>query len=182
MKSIIKRVLFEEVNNPLKKYWFNKWSKEEESGSIPTFDNKLIQKLGLSNKVKTIEEYYVEYMGGQDRLQRIVSDYFLKNTFTSIEIQRMGISVGGYDFKFRVNDIYFEDEYLEVNINFRLIEGTVQLVMVDDSVHDLKTLTGLDDSTVWEIDLEVKDILKEFVGKVLASFSIDYNDINILWD
>ena len=181
MKSIIKRVLFEEVNNPLKKYWFNKWTKEEESGSIPTFDNKLIQKLGLSNKVKTIEEYYVEYMGGQDRLKNVVTNYLHDNTFTTRDLEKLGISVGGYDFKFKLEDIHFSDENLDVNADFK-VNGTVQLIMVDDSIHDLKDLSRLDDTSTWEIDWEVKDILKEFVVNVLVSFLIDYNDINILWD
>jgi len=93
----------------------------------------------------------------------------------------MGISVGGYDFEFRLQDIHFSDETSDVNLDFE-VNGTVQLIMVDDSIHDLKDLSSLDDTSTWEIDWEVKDILKEFVEKVLASFSIEYNDIDIIWN
>jgi hypothetical protein len=181
MKSLIKKILNEETKDPLKNYWFNRWTKEEESNKIPKFDIELVQKLGLSNKVKTIEEYYVEYMGGQDRLRYVVAKYLHDNTFTTNEIHKMGISVGGYDFEFRLQDIHFSDETSDVNLDFE-VNGTVQLIMVDDSIHDLKDLSSLDDTSTWEIDWEVKDILKEFVEKVLASFSIEYNDIDIIWN
>jgi hypothetical protein len=181
MKSIIKRVLFEEVNNPLKRYWFSKWTKEEESGKIPRFDIKLIEKLGLSKKVKTVEEYYVEYMGGQDRLRYIVTKYLYDNIFTTEDLENLGLLVGGYDFEFKLQDIHFSDETLDVNADFE-VNGTVQLIMVDDSTHDLKDLSGLGESSTWEIDWEVKDLLKDFVEKVFSSFSIEYRDIDILWD
>jgi len=157
MKSLIKKILNEETKDPLKNYWFNRWTKEEESNKIPKFDIELVQKLGLSNKVKH------------------------DNTFTTNEIHKMGISVGGYDFEFRLQDIHFSDETSDVNLDFE-VNGTVQLIMVDDSIHDLKDLSSLDDTSTWEIDWEVKDILKEFVEKVLASFSIEYNDIDIIWN
>ena len=181
MKSLIKKILKEETKDPLKSYWFNRWTKEEESGKIPKFDIELVQKLGLSNKVKTIGEYYVEYMGGQDRLRYIVTKYLYDNTFTTKDLENLGISVGGYDIEFKLQDIHFSDETLDVNLDFE-VNGTVQLIMVDDSIHDLNDLSGLDDTSTWEIDWEVKDILKEFVVKVLVSFSIDYNDIGILWN
>jgi len=181
MKSLIRKILKEETVNPLKKFWFNKWFKEEESGNIPKFDIKLVQKLGLSNKVKTIEEYYIEYMGGQDRLRYIVTKYLHDNTFTTKDLEKLGVNVGGYDIKFKLEDIHFSDESLDVNSYYE-VDGTVQLIMVDDSVHDIKDLSGLDDNSIWEIDMEVKDILHEFMYLILSSFSIDFQDIYILWD
>ena len=181
MKSLIKKILNEETKNPLKNYWFNRWTKEEESGKIPKFDIKLVQKLGLSNKVKTIEEYYVEYMGGQDRLRYIVTKYLYDNTFTTKDLENLGISVGGYDIEFKLEDIHFSDESLDVNASFE-VDGTVQLIMVDDSVHDLNDLNGLDDTSTWEIDIEVKDILTDFLYEILSSFSIDFQDIYMLWN
>lgn len=181
METLIRKILKEETNNPLKRYWFNKWTKEEESGNIPKFDIKLIQKLGLSSKVETIEEYYVEYMGGQDRLRNIVTKYLQDNTFTTNEIENMGINVGGYDFEFKIEEFHINKNH-KVFIDVVIIKGTVELIMVDGSIHDLKDLSALDDTSVWEITSEVRDIIEDFVNILLSSFSINFSEIDVIWN
>ena len=78
-----------ENSNPVKNFWFKKWTKQKEKGENPSIYD--IEKLGFSNKRNEIVQYFVDFMGYGDGNTRsnAIKQYLLNHTITEKEITEM---------------------------------------------------------------------------------------------
>ena len=98
-----KHIISERNIEPLIKFFIKKWDKERESGEIPKFNRREVQKLGLFDYQKEIRhalvDYYIDNYQGQ--LESLIENSIEGKTYTTTDITNSGIDVGGYDFEFK---------------------------------------------------------------------------------
>jgi hypothetical protein len=175
MRTLIKQILNEETKDRLKEYWFKVWNKIESEGEIPKINRKLIKRLGLFSKINEIESYYVEFMGGKEKILEMLKDSLMGKTFSTRDLP----SVGGYDFEFELIRLINLDP--DLKFEFVMRRGTVETIMTDNETYNLKDWDSIPEEIAWEIDLEVQDILYDFTTRIVYDFAIDYRDIYVEW-
>jgi hypothetical protein len=187
-KYIIRRKkekINESEENKLKSFFFKLWDTKMGQGQTPTFDLKTLQKLGLLKREDEIRNYYIEYMGGQEELERNIKNYFVGQTFTTQDIMDQRINVGNYDFVFKMVDMSFEQTNmlgngeLELYASFDIVEGNVTVFSGEE--YDLMNHDSIDDNLWWELDLEIKDLIQDFMYEIISSFGIYVNQIYLEW-
>jgi hypothetical protein len=187
LKTLIKNVLKEETeeNNepPLKKFLIKFWNTKRNQGEIPMIKYSFLKKLGLLKKKDEIGNYYIEYMGGKDEVLRELNNYLDGNQFTTSEIKNEGVEVGGYDFTFKIIDFKIEElmnyEQVEAFAKTKILRGTVDTI---NGVHyDLVDSDSIPEDLWWEISEEASDIIRDFLYKIMYSFGLNVNDIDLEW-
>jgi hypothetical protein len=183
-KYIIRRKkesLNENIDEPLKKFFTKVWDTKKSEGKIPMFNLKQLQKLGLLKQEDVIRNYYIEYMGGQEELERNIKNYFVGNTFTTQDVEDIGISVGGYNFVFKIVDMSFEqtDGNPELYSSFDIIEGTVDTF--NGEHYDLTDHELINDELWWEIDNEIKDMIQDFIWHIVDSLGVNVDQVYLEW-
>ena len=184
-KYIIKRkkeTINESEENKLKSFFFKLWDSKKET---PTFDLKTLKKLGLLKREDEIRDYYIEYMGGQEELERNIKNYFVGQTFTTQDIMDQRINVGNYDFVFKMVDMSFNQTDmlgngdLELYASFDIVEGNV--IISTGEEYDLMDHDLMSDDLWWELDMEIKDMVQDFINNIVSSFGIYVNQIYLEW-
>jgi hypothetical protein len=184
-KYIIKKkkeTINESEENKLKSFFFKLWDSKKET---PTFDLKTLQKLGLLKREDEIRDYYMEYMGGQEELERNIKNSFVGQNFTTQDVEKQGIGVGNYDFVFKIVDMSFEQTNnmgngeSELYVSFDIIEGNV--IIVTGEEYDLTDYKSISDDLWWEIEMEIKDMVQDFIGSVVSSFGVYLDQIYLEW-
>ena len=184
-KYIIRRkkeTINESEENKLKSFFFKLWDSKRET---PTFDLKTLKKLGLLKREDEIRDYYIEYMGGQEELERNIKNYFVGQTFTTQDVEKQGIGVGNYDFVFKIVDMSFEQTNnmgngeSELYVSFDIIEGNV--IIATGEEYDLTDHDSISDDLWWEIEMEIKDMVQDFIGSVVSSFGVYLDQIYLEW-
>jgi hypothetical protein len=175
-KTLIKKILKEEVTNFIKKYFFDAWDRIKKKGGIPLFDTKLIEALGFSNKKYQIRDYYLEYMGGEDNLEKVFVDYLTGDKeFTTKDIEKKGIVVGGYNFSFKIPKIEITTKHNDITFYYKIIQGDVYVINGEIVNLVNPNFDEVDDNLWWEISDEIKDLLYRFFGNLVDEFAIDKN-------
>ena len=184
-KYIIRRkkeTINESEENKLKSFFFKLWDSKKET---PTFDLKTLQKLGLLKREDELRDYYIEYMGGQEELERNIKNYFVGQTFTTQDIMDQRINVGNYDFVFKMVDMSFNQTDmlgngdLELYASFDIVEGNV--IILTGEEYDLMDHDLINDNLWWELDMEIKDMVQDFINNIVSSFGIYVNQIYLEW-
>ena len=184
-KYIIRRkkeTINESEENKLKSFFFKLWDSKKET---PTFDLKTLQKLGLLKREDEIRDYYIEYMGGQEELERNIKNYFVGQTFTTQDIMDQRINVGNYDFVFKIVDMSFNQTDIlgngdiELYVSFDIVEGNV--IIATGEEYDLMDHDLINDNLWWELDMEIKDMIQDFINNIVSSFGIYVNQIYLEW-
>jgi hypothetical protein len=184
-KYIIRRkkeTINESEENKLKSFFFKLWDSKKET---PTFDLKTLKKLGLLKREDEIRNYYIEYMGGQEELERNIENYFVGQTFTTEDIMDQRISVGNYDFVFKMVDMSFNQTdrlgngELELYASFDIVKGNV--ITATGEEYDLMDHDLMSDDLWWELEMEIKDMIQDFIGSVVSSFGIYLDQIYLEW-
>jgi hypothetical protein len=187
LKTLIKNVLKEETeeNNepPLKKFLIKFWNTKKNQGEIPMIKYSFLKKLGLLKKKDEIGNYYIEYMGGKDEVLRELNNYLDGNQFTTSEIKNEGVEVGGYDFTFKIIDFKIEElmnyEQVEAFAKTKILRGTVDTI--GGVRYDLVDSDSIPEDLWWEISEEASDIIRDFLYKIMYSFGLNVNDIDLEW-
>jgi hypothetical protein len=187
LKTLIKNVLKEETeeNNepPLKKFLIKFWNTKRKQGEIPMIKYSFLKKLGLLKKKDEIGNYYIEYMGGKDEVLRELNNYLDGNQFTTSEIKNEGVEVGGYDFTFKIIDFKIEElmnyEQVEAFAKTKILRGTVDTI--GGVRYDLVDSDSIPEDLWWEISEEASDIIRDFLYKIMYSFGLNVNDIDLEW-
>ena len=187
LKTLIKNVLKEETeeNNepPLKKFLIKFWNTKRNQGEIPMIKYSFLKKLGLLKKKDEIGNYYIEYMGGKDEVLRELNNYLDGNQFTTSEIKNEGVEVGGYDFTFKIIDFKIEElmnyEQVEAFAKTKILRGTVDTI--GGVRYDLVDSDSIPEDLWWEISEEASDIIRDFLYKIMYSFGLNVNDIDLEW-
>ena len=182
-KKLIKKTLKEETN-PLKKYFTKVWDTKKSEGKIPMFNLKQIRKLGLLKRADEIRNYYIEYIGGQEELDRNIKNYFIGKTFTTQDLEDMDIPVGNYDFVFKIVDMSFEQDITangdpELYASFDIIEGTVDTF--NGEHYDLMDHELINDELWWELDSEIKGMIGDFIWHTVDSLGVDVDQVYLEW-
>ena len=118
-----------ESSNPVKNYWFKKWTRQKEKGETPSIYD--IEKLGLSKKRNEIIQYFLEFMGYDDENSRsqAVKQYLLNHTFTEKEITEMDNFDQG-KIKVRFDKVEFTENEgvdlfrINLDVEFKLLIGS----------------------------------------------------------
>jgi hypothetical protein len=187
LKTLIKNVLKEETeeNNepPLKKFLNKFWNTKRNQGEIPMIKYSFLKKLGLLKNKDEIGNYYIEYMGGKDEVLRELNNYLDGNQFTTSEIKNEGVEVGGYDFTFKIIDFKIEDlmnyDQVEAFAKSTIVKGTVDTI--NGVRYDLVDSDSIPEDLWWEISEEASDIIRDFLYKIMYSFGLNVNDIDLEW-
>jgi hypothetical protein len=189
-----KNKLTENSFDPIFKLLKKKWDSEIKKGIYPKIDRFQLGKLGLEKKIKPINDYYIEYMGGIDSLKDKFINYLKSKTFTTEDINNVGVDTGGYDIVFKLQNVRYIENSIHgfkptLYVDLELIKGTVALITTGEE-YDLMDHDSISDELWWEFDIEIKDIITEFLWVKLEYFGLgfgllyeDYDgiDINVSW-
>ncbi len=183
-KFIIKKrkeSLNENIGEPLKKLLHRLWGSKKSQGDPPRIKYTVLKKLGLLNRRDQIRDYYIDYMGGRDGLIKEVTNYFVGKKFTTSDIKEEGINVGGYNFTFKIIDFRIENyEYnQDIYASFDILNGTVDTI--EGEHYDLTDHNSISDELWWELDMEIRDIIIDFLYRILFSFTLDEINIDLQW-
>lgn len=185
MRDIIRQVLQEESgNNKLLSYFIKKWDKEKDSDGKVTFNPDEIKKLGLMKHFNKIRlgfiDYYEKNIGNpvEDILKELT-----ETTFTTDDIKKLGIDVGGYEFKFDIEDILTYDaiekgSFGKIKPYARIKEGTVTH---DGETFDLTDVKNAEEYKYWvDVEYEVEELISLFIEKKLLSYGFNLDDLDLV--
>ena len=180
-----------ESSNPVKNYWFKKWSRQKEKGETPSIYD--IEKLGLSKKRNEIIQYFVEFMGYNDVYSRseAVKQYLLNHTFTEKEITEMDNFDQG-KIKVRFDKVEFTENEgvdlfrINLDVEFTLLSGSFYNSEEDETYNFSSNENPFEDFvTYFEFKEEITQVVESFVIKTLESFGYDVNKdfdyIDVKW-
>ena len=177
-----KESLNENIEEPLKKFLNKFWDSKKDQGEIPMIKYSFLRKLGLLGKKDEIGNYYIEYMGGKDEVYGELNNYLIGNEFTTSDIKNEGIQVGGYDFTFKIVDFGIVNlhDQPEAFVKTKILRGTVDTF--DGDHYDLADSESIPEDVWWEIDDELRQLIADFVYKVIYSFGLNVDDLYLEWD
>jgi hypothetical protein len=180
-----------ESSNPVKNYWFKKWTRQKEKGETPSIHD--IEKLGLSKKRNEIIQYFVEFMGYNDISSRseAVKKYLLNHTFTEKEITEMDNFDQG-KIKVKFSKVEFTENEgvdlfrLNLDVEFTLLSGSFYNSEEDETYNFSSNENPFEDFvTYFEFKEEITQVVESFVIKTLESFGYDINKdfdyIDVKW-
>jgi hypothetical protein len=169
-----------ENKNPLKNYWFKKWSKQREQGEIPSIYE--IEKLGLTRKRNEIVQYFTEFMGYNDVNSRsnAIKQYLLNHTFTEKEITGMNYFDQG-KIKIKFNSVEFSEvddvDYVNLDIDFFILSGSFYNPEEGEVYYFSRTVNPFDDLVeFFEFKEGIVEIVENFVFMIILSFGFDINE------
>jgi hypothetical protein len=177
-----KESLNENIEEPLKKFLNKFWDSKKDQGEIPMIKYSFLKKLGLLNKKDEIGNYYIEYMGGKYEVLRELDNYLDGNEFTTLDIENEGVGVGGYDFTFKIVDFRIENVYdyqSEAFVQTKIVKGTVDTF--DGEHYDLVDDDSIPENLWWEIENELRELIIDFVYKIIYSFGLNVDDLDLGW-
>ena len=180
-----------ESSNPVKNFWFKKWSRQKEKGETPSIYD--IEKLGLSKKRSEIIQYFLEFMGYDDENSRsqAVKQYLLNHTFTEKEITEMDNFDQG-KIKVRFDKVEFTENEgvdlfrINLDVEFTLLSGSFYNSEEDETYNFSSNENPFEDFvTYFEFKEEITQVVESFVIKTLESFGYDINKdfdyIDVKW-
>ena len=180
-----------ESSNPVKNYWFKKWTRQKEKGETPSIYD--IEKLGLSKKRNEIIQYFLEFMGYDDENSRsqAVKQYLLNHTFTEKEITEMDNFDQG-KIKVRFDKVEFTENEgvdlfrINLDVEFTLLSGSFYNSEEEETYSFSSNENPFEDFvTYFEFKEEITQVVESFVIKTLESFGYDINKdfdyIDVKW-
>ncbi len=103
--------------------------------------------------------------------ETLITKYLRRETFSTDDIEK---GTGGYDFKFKLLSVKKSDRYVdEHNFDFLIEEGTVNLMLYDESLWDLLGNDVRELDIWWEIKYEIRDVLSDFVEELIDKIKFD---------
>lgn len=167
MKSTIRRILKEELSTKDK--------------LLNMIDQKgLVYAAKRVNGVETLSKVV------DIPIHTLIMNEIGNKTFSTDGLERLGITTGGYDFKFEINSITLKessDMYgLECEIYFTIKEGTVNLIMTDGDTYNLLHPHTRKKEWWWEVRNEIQDLIYEFVNSYFDKLNLYISDYDILFD
>lgn len=187
-RNRIRQILREEFPgrpmDNIKKSVFKFWDRQQSKGIKPQINVVLAKSLGLHN-LGTLEEWVIEWYGGEDIIFSRINKEIVGKVLTTDDIENYGITVGGYDFSFKIYDIHFNESkhggYIIGGL-FDVIKGNVTL-MDGSGTYDLNDTENMSDELWNDIELEIKDIMSDLIRYVSKSFGIyDIEGIYLDWN
>ena len=125
----------------------------------PGITNKMLNVLGINKYVNRFESRKVLY---QWLKEFIGVEESINKTYEYLKNDGHHVKCGGYDFTFEVPDIEFIGEIGDLTIMVNDEDGTVDLIMVDNSSHKISDIIN-DKEIGWEIKSEVEDCVADYL-------------------
>jgi len=181
-----------ESSNPVKNYWFKKWTRQKEKGETPSIYD--IEKLGLSKKRNEIIQYFLEFMGydGINSRSDAVKQYLLNHTFTENEITDMKyLDEGKIKIKFTKVEFVENDNVsinaIDLDIEFEVLSGSFYNSDEEETYNFSSNENHFDDFvSYWDFKDEINNFVMNFVGTILESFGFNINNdfdyITVDWE
>jgi len=170
MKSIIKKILKEEVNQKLKSKLLS-----------------IISSEGLVNTSKKVNG--IEYLSRAIDIPigKLIMGQIGNKIISTDDLEKLGITTGGYDFKFQINSIVIKKPQspiygLECEVYFTIKEGTVTLIMTNDETYDLLDPKINNKEWKWEVDNEIRDLVYEFLNWYFSKLNLYISDYDLWFD
>lgn len=179
-----------ESKNPVKNYWFKKWSRQKEKSEVPSLQD--IEKLGFSKKRNEIIQYFSEFMGFNDDNSRskAVEQYLLNHTFTEKQITEMNNFDQG-KIKIKFTKVTFSENenqaknYLDLVADFVVLSGSFYNPEKDE-ISNFAPYHEFDDFVEYfEFKETIEQIVESFVHETLEDFGFNINNhfdfIKVSW-
>lgn len=169
MKFLIKENQIQKVAEKLKPAIFKYWDKNG-----PSLSNTFHRMFGINSKMAyELETYFrdflVEWFGGDKNFEDFVK---------KIEGEVYHVVVGGYDFKFILDEVSLDD--FQVYLYVRVLEGGTVTLIFDVNEPTLSLEDALsNDKYGWEINSEVAESIYEILYKYFTNLGITIEDTNI---
>jgi hypothetical protein len=126
-------------------------------------------------------DYYEKNIGNpvDDILKELT-----ETTFTTDDIKKLGIDVGGYDFKFDIEDILLYTG-IKVNGSFGMIKPYARIkegtVTHDGETFDLTDINNAEEHKYWnDVEYEVEDLISLFIEKKLLTYGFNLDDLELV--
>ena len=184
MKDIIKTILREDSKmDTLKKYFFNLWERQVNSGEIPRIGYVDLYRKKLSKYIDQIDKWYYEFVGGKDKAFELFDQYITNLKVTDKDLRNSDQNIYLNDhFEVMITrsfeKFYMEDGELE--FGFYIIDGTF------DTSDGQLTYEELMDDHYDDIYLDVVNWLRGeiegYVHTIQLDFGLNYLDVTSQWD
>jgi hypothetical protein len=172
MRDIIRRILVEDSSqDKMKERMFKFWDREKSMGKDPSVNSALAKSMGYYN-TSILYLWLVDWYGGEEKVYEVLESEIDGKTFSTDDLEEMGIDVGSYDFIFKLSNMEKTQLFsggVKIDIDLRILDGGVTLFT--DGVY--LDLTRIDDYRadrkleviLWEVSGEIEDIIKSMIYK-----------------
>jgi hypothetical protein len=184
MKDLIRNILREDSHlEVLKKYFFNIWENQVNSGEIPKIGYVDVYRKKLSKYIDQIDKWYFDFVGGEDEAFKLFDQYMTNLKITDKDLRNSNQPINPNDyFEVMITRIYDEkyERDGELEFGFYIIGGTF------DTSDGQLTYEELMDEHYDDIILDVENWLRGelegYVHTIQLDFGLDYLDVTSQWD
>jgi len=139
-----------------------------------SLQSKLLNLIDTEGLIRTIQKVNgIETLGKilKEKPEILLKKYLGRETFSTDDIRE---NTGGYNFIFKLVRV-MKNEDSEYDFSYSIEEGTVELIMVDNSIHNLLDgASSFDGDTWWEIKYEINDILRDFTKELCKKIKLPF--------
>jgi len=159
--------------------------------SNKSLKSKLLDMINNQGLIKTAKKINgIEYLSKAIDIPigELVMGQIGNKIISTEDLKKLGITIGGYDFKFQINSIVVQyidrtiSDRFECEVYFTIKEGTVTLIMTNDETYDLLDPKINNKEWKWEVDNEIRDLVYEFVNWYLSKLNLHISDYDIWFD
>ena len=160
------------------------WDKQKSKGQKPEVNTALAKSMGLVN-TSMLNDWVVEWYGGVDVVFGMIKKDLDNKTFTTDELGSIyHVNIGNYDFTFELTNLKMRNQRSrdpDISVDMEILDGGVEL-MTDGEYYDLTRINEpgyIYDDLLWEIVMEIKDIIAEFIWKVINQYKFTADSISV---
>jgi hypothetical protein len=181
IKEILRETLFYTPSENMKNLMFKLWDKQKSKGQKPEVNTALAKSMGL-HSTSMLNDWVVEWYGGVDVVFGMIKEDLDNKTFTTNELGSIyHVNIGNYDFTFELTNLKLRNQRSrdpDISVDMEILDGGVELM--SGKYYDLTRLNELDDhDLLWEIVMEIKDIIMEFAWKVISQYKFTADSISV---
>jgi hypothetical protein len=187
MKDLVRAILRENSHlETLKKYFWGTWANQVKSGEIPRLNYIDLQRKKLSKYIEQIDQWYREFVGGEDEAFKLFDSYMTNLTVTDDDLRKVGQNLNPNDkFEVVITRI-FNDSYDKNNTKSELEFGFVvkdASLLTDEGILTWDELSDERYDNLWhDIENWLRGELEGYVHTLQLDFGLDYLYINSQWD
>jgi hypothetical protein len=138
------------------------WDKQTKEDGHPTFDEDILRYFGIDKwtDIYDYAEFFNDYIGGEEKTMEMIDKLSINNFSTKDFPERF---VGGYDFDWRIIDVYVKDGFY--NVQCEVSEGG-SVTLMDGRYMTLEDALN-DDEIGFEIQGEVSGVIQDCLNSLI---------------
>jgi len=183
IKQILRETLFYTPSEKMKNSMFKLWDKQKSKGQKPEVNTALAKSMGL-HSTSMLNDWVVEWYGGVDVVFGMIKEDLNNKTFTTDELGSIyHVNIGNYDFTFELTNLKMRNQRSrdpDISVDMEILDGGVELM--SGEYYDLTRSNEpgyIYDDLLWEIVMEIKDIIVEFAWKVIGQYRFNADSISV---